>query len=293
MKVILGVPDTRIPIWELNSAIMINQRSWSKIPWDNETWVDSGGYQIMKGGKVSLEEVVKKYQILDGDAFMSLDIPSFCGEVNDMNFKNFEYLYEKIDVIPVIHAYNAEDIDKALDFYSQYTDKIAYGGIVPPSLKGGRKIVTLIYHYLRRRVKYIHVLGAGSPFMRKIFFNADSVDTATYRIKAMNGLILIPGKGERYVGERKISWKAKIATTEEIERLMEFLDKTHFPFEINLRDWKNRALVNAWVLLNSEYENENYNISFSKEVSNMGNDYLRSSIEEICKKAQKIELPSA
>ncbi|AWR93523.1 hypothetical protein [Acidianus brierleyi] len=293
MKVILGVPDTRIPVWELNSAIMINQRSWSKIPWDNETWVDSGGYQIMKGEKISLEEVVKKYQILDGDQFMSLDIPSFCGQVNEINFKNFEYLYEKINVIPVIHAYDIDNIDKALDFYKRYSDKIAYGGIVPPSLKGGRKIVTLIYHYLRRKVKYVHVLGAGSPFMRRIFFNADSVDTATYRIKAMNGLVLIPGKGERYVGERKISWKAKRATEEEIDRLYDFLDKTRFPYSIDLQNWKNRAIINAWTLLYSEYEDENYNISYSVEVSKMGEDYLRSSIEDICKKAQKIELSSA
>ncbi|ARM74958.1 hypothetical protein [Acidianus manzaensis] len=287
MKVILGLPDSRIPVWELGTPLMINQLSWNKIPWNNETWVDSGGYQIMtKGKKITVEEVLKKYMSLQASNFMSLDYPSFCSEVNEMNFKNFEFLYPYVSTIPIIHAYTPDSIDKSIDFYKQYTDKIAYGGIVPPSLKGSKKIVTLIYHYLRRKINYIHVLGAGSPYMRSIFFNADSVDTATYRIKGANGLLLIPGKGERYVGNRKVVWKAKRATKDEIDFLFDFLERTHFPFEIDITKWEKRALINAWVLLYSEYSSKDYNIRYSKEVEKMGNDSLRQEIEEMCKKVR-------
>ncbi len=283
MKVLLGIPDERIPIWELDNPLMINQLVWDDIPWNNETWVDSGGYQIMvKGFSLNIDTVLKKYLSLKADNFMSLDIPSFCTDVNEVNFKNFEYLYSKINVMPIIHAYTPDGIEKAVEFYSQYTDKIAYGGIVPPSLKGSKKLVIMIYHYLRRKVKYLHVLGAGSPYMRELFFNADSVDTATYRIKASMGLVIIPGKGERYVGNRKIVWKAKRATDEDIQSLFDFLEKTRFPYKIDLQNWISRAIVNAWVLLNSRYNEHNYLIDFSRKVYKMGSDYLRGEIEEIC-----------
>lgn len=283
VKVLLGIPDERIPIWELGTPLMINQLVWDSIPWDNETWVDSGGYQIMvKGFSLQVDAVLKKYLSLHADNFMSLDVPSFCTDVNEINFKNFEYLYGKINVMPIIHAYTPDGIEKAVEFYSQYTDKIAYGGIVPPSLSGSKKIVIMIYHYLRRKVKYLHVLGAGSPYMRELFFNADSVDTATYRIKASRGLVIIPGKGERYVGDRKIVWKAKRATDEDIELLLNFLEKTRFPYKVDLKNWISRALINAWVLLNSKYEEPNYLIDFSRKVDKMGSDYLKGEIEEMC-----------
>lgn len=287
MDTFLGVQDLKVPVWEFNTPIMINQLRWDSVPWKNKTWVDSGGYQIMKKNiPISIEVIEKKYRILQADAYINLDIPSLpCDRIDERNFKHFEYLYEKeFDIIPVIHAYVPEDIDKAVDFYSMYSDKIAFGGIVPPTLKGGRKIVVFMYHYLRKIVKNIHVLGAGSPFMRKIFFNANSVDTATYRVKGANGLVLIPGKGERYVGERKIVWNAKRATDEEIESLLSFLDKTKYPYPIRLDNWISRAMINAWIILNSDYEGETWEIKLSKEIDKMGKGEIREEVENYCKK---------
>ncbi|BFI76835.1 hypothetical protein [Sulfurisphaera ohwakuensis] len=286
MEIFLGVQDLKVPVWEFHTPVMINQLRWDSVLWNNKTWVDSGGYQIMKKGiPLSPEMLEKKYRTLTADAYINLDIPSFpCERVDERNFKHFEYLYEKeINVIPVVHGYNVEDIDKAIDFYSQYVDVIAFGGIVPPSLKGGRKIVIYLYHYVRKSVKKIHVLGAGSPYMRKIFFNADSVDTATYRVKGANGLVIIPGKGERYVGERKISWNAKRATEEEIDNLLSFLEKTGYPYDIDLRDWVNRSMINAWIMLHSSYESETWEIKLSKEVDRISKGEIREKINEMCK----------
>ncbi|MCI2415299.1 MAG: hypothetical protein MPF33_08700 [Candidatus Aramenus sp.] len=235
--------------------------------------MDSGGYQIMvKGISVNLDSVVEKYKMLDAHYYMSLDIPSSpCKKPSNLNFKHFEYLYSRLEkrVIPVIHAYDVESIRKAIDFYSQYTDTVAFGGIIPPSLNGGggKKLAIATYRLLRNEWKgRIHVLGAGSPFMRKLFYDADSVDTSTYRIKAIHGMVLIPGLGERYVGDKKIVWKAKRATHDEVEALLSFLERTRFPFTPKLDHWKGRALVNAWVLLRSEYEGDNPLIAYSKEL---------------------------
>ena len=291
MEIFLGVQDLKIPVWEFNTSIMINQLKWDFIPWKNRTWVDSGGYQIMKKGiKICIKEVEKKYKILNADAYMNLDVPSSpCQSVDKANFENFEHLYmREINVIPIIHAYNSGDIDKAIDFYTQYTDIIAFGGIVPPSLKGGRKFIIYAYHYIRKSVKRIHVLGAGSPFMRKIFFNTNSVDTATYRVKGVNGLILIPGKGEKYVGERNISWRTRRATKEELEILFSFLERTHYPYEIKLDNWIDRSLINAWVMLYSEYEGESWETRLSREVDKLSKSEIKDNIESFCKKHLKV-----
>jgi len=291
MQIFLGVQDLKVPVWVFGSLVMINQLSWSSIHWGNTTWVDSGGYQIMKRGiKIDIKDVERKYKILNANAYMNLDIPSFpCQSVDERNFKHFEYFHEKeIDVIPIIHAYNAEDIDRAIDFYTQYTDTIAFGGIVPPTLKGGRKFVIYTYHYIRKAVRRVHVLGAGSPFMRKIFFNADSGDTASYRIRGAMGHVLIPGKGERYVGERKKSWRTKSVTKEELEMLFSFLEKTHYPYEININDWVNRSLINAWVMLYSDYEGESWEMKLSREMDKVNRDEIKDKITVLCKEIQKL-----
>ncbi|WP_338603968.1 hypothetical protein V6M85_05415 [Sulfolobus tengchongensis] len=289
MKIILGIPDLKIPVWELKSPLMINQLNWNELNWKNETWVDSGGYQIMvKGIKVDLQKVIEKYKLLDATRYMSLDIPTKpCQKPSELNYKHFEYLYSVFDkkIIPVIHAYDTDSIKKAVDFYSQYTDIVAFGGIVPPTLNrsGNKKLAVAMYHLVRKIWRgSIHVLGAGSPFMRKVYFNADSVDTSTYRVKGIHGMVLIPGKGERYVGERKIIWRARRANEAELETLLTFLDKTHYPFTVRLDNWIDRSLINAWVLLNSEYEIEHPLIKYSRYLDNQTEEELEDEVNELC-----------
>ena len=279
MKVILGIPDNKIPVWELGSPIMINQLKDVKRSWDNETWVDSGGYQIMKKGvRIDVESVIKRYKDIDADYYISLDIPtSPCSPPAKETFEYYLKLYEaEINVVPVIHAYPFEYIDKALDFYNSHPPKmIAYGGVVPPLLKGSRLPVIVIYHYLRKKTKTLHVMGAGSPYMRKVFYNADSVDTSTYRVKGAMGMVMIPGRGEKYVGKRKIRWGTRRATDEELELLLKFLDETKFPFKIDFDDWVSRTLINAWVILKSEYEPVRPDIKKSIEIGKMSVNEIR------------------
>ncbi|BCU71484.1 hypothetical protein [Stygiolobus caldivivus] len=281
MKVILGMPDLRIPIWKLGTPIMINQLREIERTWDNETWVDSGGYQIMrKGIKIDVNDVIKRYKNVGGDYFISLDIPTpVCSPPAKETFEYYLKLYEaEIDVIPVIHAYPLDFIDKALDFYNSHPPKvIAYGGVVPPLLHRGigRTTIIAMYHYLRNKTKNLHVMGAGSPFMRKVFYNADSVDTSTYRVKGAMGMVLIPGKGEKYVGKRKIKWHVRSAKSDELEELFKFLETTNFPFEVNLDNWINRTLINAWVVLKSDYTRRRPEIIKSEEIGKMSLEQIR------------------
>ncbi|BBG22734.1 hypothetical protein IC006_0018 [Sulfuracidifex tepidarius] len=279
MKIVLGIPDGRLPIWELGVPLMINQLTWEKIPWENETWVDSGGYQIMmRRMDVNLETVYKKYTYLNAKVFMSLDRPvPPCSPVPRENFQNFEFLYHKLEdreIVPVIHAYNRESLMESIDFYKSYgVKKIAYGGIVPPTMgqRGSRDLVRKIYKVIRKHLSstWIHVLGAGSPYMRTIFYDANSVDTSTYRIKAIHGMVIIPGKGERYVGERKIVWRVKRASQEELDSLLSFLEKTSFPFRVDLSHWKQRSLINAWVLIKSSYSSKRQEVEPEMNLSEM------------------------
>ncbi len=49
MKIILGIPDLKIPVWTFKQPLMVNQLNWNNLSWENETWVDSGG--ISNNGK--------------------------------------------------------------------------------------------------------------------------------------------------------------------------------------------------------------------------------------------------
>ncbi len=83
--------------------------------------------------------------------------------------------------------------------------------------------------------------------------NIWSVDTSTWRVKAAFGHVIIPGLGERYVGNRKLRFRTPRARKEEIELLYKELEKTKFPlldqFEELLNSFIGRAIINAWVIL--------------------------------------------
>ena len=284
--------DEKVPVWELQVPLMINSLSWKKKSWYNETWVDSGGYQIMKKGtNRDLNDLISVYKTLKADCYMSLDIPTLpCQPPDPRNFENFKALVDSgLNVVPIIHGYCPDAMEKALDFYRQFKPSvIAYGGMVPPSMDraGGRRIAVILFHYLREMTQgkeKLHVLGVGSPFMRKVYFSADSADTATYRVKAIMGMVLIPGRGERYVGIRTIKWHVRSAIKEELQELLDFLESTHFPYDADLNTWIGRSMINAWVLTHSEY-GDSPDAEFSRRVSRLSQEELRELAEEACKK---------
>lgn len=271
--VVFGIPDIEIRLWEFirDLEIMINNLRWKwGRPPAHRVWVDSGGYQIMvRGLRIELSNIIDRYKELNADIYISLDHPpqELCARSKDIimrNIANFEKLYTRLDdklIVPVIHCYKADLILEALDIYKSYgIEIIAYGGAVPPSLaKFGRgsRITPFIALALLRKVfnGWIHVLGiGGSPSMYQALktLGVNSLDSSSWRTKAAYGKVIIPGLGERYVGNGEASFGRKDLNRGELESLIKALRTTNFPFIDSIEDmvktFYGRALINAWII---------------------------------------------
>jgi len=279
MKLIFGLSSPTSYILKTNFPILINQLRFRTKTWKNETWVDSGGYQIILHGlEISVEDVLQKYKMIDAYAFFSLDIPSIFSPLDKRNFEYFEYLYTKMEwiekIIPVIHIYPIQDVDEAIDFYKQYTYYFAVGGLIASS-----KMKILIYtfpwvYYVRRKVPYLHVLGMSAPYFIQIFDFAESMDTATYnKITGYRDIFWFDGS-RRYVGNQKTRRERYRLTEEEKEKLFEFLDKINFPFEYDLSNRRILEVMNAYILVYNNWKIDNKYTRYADKLRKMGLDSL-------------------
>ena len=301
MKLIFGLSSRSTYLLKTNFPVLINQLKFRKKEWKNETWVDSGGYQILLHGlEISVKDILKKYKKIDAYAFFSLDIASVFSPLDKRNFEYFEYLYTKMEwlekIIPVIHIYPIQDVDEAIDFYKQYTYYFSIGGLVASS-----KMKVLIYtfpwvYYLRKKVPYLHVLGMPAPYFLQTFNFANSMDTATYsKITGFRELFWFDGS-RRYVGNQKTVREKYRLTEEEKEKLFEFLDKIHFPFEYDLSNRKIIEVMNAYILIYNNWKIDNKYTRYADKLRKMGLDSLVMELirnykiaNEILKEKRKIK----
>jgi hypothetical protein len=279
MKLIFGLSSRSTYLLKTNFPVLINQLKFRKKEWKNETWVDSGGYQIILHGlEISVKDILRKYKKIDAYAFFSLDIASVFSPLDKRNFEYFEYLYTKMEwlekIIPVIHIYPIQDIDEAIDFYKRYTYYFSIGGLVASS-----KMKVLIYtfpwvYYLRKKVPYLHVLGMPAPYFLQTFNFANSMDTATYsKITGFRDIFWFDGS-RRYVGNMETRRKRYKITKEEKEQLFEFLDKHNFPFEYDLSNRKIIELINAYILFYNNWRIKNKYTEYAEKLRRMGLDSL-------------------
>ncbi|MEB3779733.1 MAG: hypothetical protein GSR85_05835 [Desulfurococcales archaeon] len=270
-RLVLGIADGGVPVWNVITGIpfmanAITTRYYP--PSGRELWIDSGGYQALrKGERISLDFVISRFRSIEADYYVMLDFPprSETGDLSfaRLNFELFERLYEKLEdktIIPVVHHYTINALLWILDMYDLYKPQImTVGGSVPGLLNRGKKrAATIVYLALARKLwpRHLHVLGAGSPVMRCILshLGIDTADTATWKAKAVYAKILIPGAGERYVGNRDIKYGPLYATSSDLIKLEKFLRETGFPLlekftlEELLHSFKGRAFINAWIL---------------------------------------------
>jgi hypothetical protein len=268
---------------------------------------------MIKGLKIDINEVIERYRKIDGDYFMSLDIPPhrFCEsskELVEKNIKYFEYLYTKLEknIVPVIHCYESTLLLDAIDVYKSYGVKvIAYGGAVPPSLaKGGKGSRTTPLIPLAIITKafngYVHVLGLGGTavlYTALQNLRVASLDSSSWRVKAAYGKVIIPGRGERYVGNGSAKFGRKDLLPEDYDMLVKALEQTGFPYvndvEVLLRTFRGRALINAWVVRYYPHVLEKTNgytwiVSFAKKLSNMGVDELIALLDRRSKSLRKM-----
>jgi hypothetical protein len=283
MKLIFGIIQHKTYMLKTNFPILINQLRFKRITWKNETWVDSGGYQIIQHGlEISVKDVLETYKNLNAYAFFSLDIPSLFSPVDKRNFENFEYLYTKMEyiekIIPVIHIYPLQDVDEAIDFYKQYSYYFAIGGLIPATKIRVLQLALPWVYYVRKKVPYLHVLGMSAPYFLQMFHDANSMDTATFRTTATFRKIFWFDGTIRFTGTKSKTQEKHKITEEEKEQLLSFLEKHNFPFNIikdfKLDDWKVLELINVYILLYNDWKIKNKYTEYADKLRRMGLDSL-------------------
>ena len=283
MKIVLGTPINAVPrpwLYFTVPAVMVNVLEArgdlrSRLGFEGELWLDSGGYQILRRGlAVEVGDVLEIYRGVDVEFYLSLDVPPSPADPPHVAEKKFRQTYRnwlKLEkalgdaVVPVVHIYR--DPRLYFKYLELYLDApvLAVGGAVPYVLitrgapRGSREYAMWLIAETRRVYRgRLHVLGLGSPSVTPILakIGVDSTDSATWRLKAAYGKVVLPGGGERHVTNRVVNFGRAKATLEDLDTLYTFLKNTGFPalddfYQRLSTSFEYRALVNAWVVLHS------------------------------------------
>lgn len=252
---------------KLRHDIMKSGDLHSFLDFDGVIFLDSGGFQAMALEiTIDLKSLVEIYKTAKADYYFSLDYPSLTIINSKKKIKwtieNYERLKKEIeDVIPIVHP----DLSRAIFEYEAYRKHnpkyVAVGGLVPlmRSSKGilnGRKhAIDLIAEIRIKHNGFLHVMGLGSPTVVPILdvLRCFSTDSATWRIKAAHGKIMLPNSGERYISKRGAKFGIVTLSDEEkclIDRLKCPVLK-EFGWEGLEKSFRARALFNAWITLHA------------------------------------------
>lgn len=270
--------------------------------------LDSGGfvYQISGKSPPSVDEYLNMVNTHKPDIVVALDFPltPLSKHENEMRIrrtlKNIVEIQEKfsslhVNVMPVIHGFSIKTIESMLQFMERYDIDLSYvgmGSLVPlirHRVKGGRKIIVDLIAYVRKRLSssILHIFGIGGTTTMHIMFflGVNSIDTAAWERKAANGVIQLPGIGDRFLSKKPHNrtilkpsemnvlkeCKCPICSNyENTEQKMKILD--------NKRDC--RVVHNAWV-----YQRE---VDIAREMVNQGN--YEKYIEKVLRSASFLSL---
>jgi len=240
--------------------------------YDGTIYVDSGGYQAMKNKiDIDLNELKEVYKITRADYYFSLDYPSssvgYDNEKTNLTISNYLKLKKYFDeLIPVIHPPFRRAIEE-FKIYRRYGSKyVAIGGLVPLVLtsrgisRGRKRAIDLIIEIRRKHNGQLHAMGLGAPTVIPILklLNFTSTDSASWRIKAAHGKIMLPCGGERYISNRR---KAKFGIVHLNNNEKKIIEKMGCPilesygWEGLKESFKIRALFNAWITLHALEKN--------------------------------------
>jgi queuine/archaeosine tRNA-ribosyltransferase len=230
-------------------------------------FLDSGGFQAMVHKiEVDVTTLLEVYKTNKADYYFSLDYPSSTlrnsQKKTDLTILNYFKLREEIeDVVPVIHP----PISRANQEYQAYERHgpkcMAVGGLVPLMLtskgisNGRKQAVDLISMIRSGYTGNLHVMGLGAPTIIPILeaLGCNSTDSASWRLKAAHGKIMLPNGGERYISQKG----ARFGIVPLAQHEKEQIEKLKGPV-LEEHGWnglensfKIRALFNAWITLHS------------------------------------------
>jgi tRNA-guanine family transglycosylase len=251
-----------------------------ELEFEGYIFMDSGGFQFLRNKNINITpktifDIQNKSQ---ADLASILDYPfhpkaSIKEKINSIqttlnNLKIYKSFIQKENTntlfMPVIHGHDPVTLIKmAKKVRKIFGDEaLCIGSLVPvlfPVKYGTIKDVARAFVEVRKVLpnSFIHVFGAGSSLSSHLFFylGADSVDSATWIIKAGFGNIHLPGQGAAYItsdGRRSrcrfVDWnkyecECPVCRDKAPDEILKEMDR-HDSYGRKLR-----AIHNAWVYL--------------------------------------------
>jgi hypothetical protein len=256
-----------------------------------QLFLDNGAFTArMKGISLQRDRVIEVQERIDPDRTIPLDYPFRTGESAARMRKLWNKTKDNITywqtstslrkkVVPTLHAWDKSSLIKNVQWLQRNADSdfVALGSIVGPGFQkfdgffGDRQpsmelidMVALASSCVAKLTDFkVHLMGFGSsPLMLHLgyYLGAHSTDTTGYRRKAAFGKIVLPGKGERHVGDDSLTGREFGSQGMSIregnprrEEDLTLLNRCGCPIctsnpDILWIDWRARAIHNEFVM---------------------------------------------
>ena len=310
------IKKNRVKDLIMDSAINYYNKSNPKLTYKpGELFLDNGAYTAnMQDRELELKKVIDIQEALNPDKTIPYDYPFKVGlPVKEMKNRwkkttqNIKFWQSSTSLskklVPSIHAWNKQSLQKNLKWVQKFgdSDYLAVGSVVNSEFTnysgffGDRqpnKTLIDMLSYAIKNIKNntdysIHIMGLGSSPLSLHFgyyLGIESTDSSGYRRKAAFGQIVLPGTGERYVGNQSASFGGGVTIKREEKKL---LDQCDCPTCIVNQDllwdnWKARAIHNDHVMKNEQ--------KLATKLINQGQEAYEDYLNEIYKKSALLYL---
>jgi queuine/archaeosine tRNA-ribosyltransferase len=246
-------------------------------------FMDSGAFTAsIKGLTLERERVIFIQESLRPTLTIPLDFPfrprmsitdmEKRWEMTKDNILYWQYSTTIKRIVPPLHAWNKESLLKNLLWLQKHANSeyIAIGSIVNPNFTNfsgffgdrqpSKELIDMIAFTIKSVNEHsdfkVHLMGFGSsPLMLHLgyYLGAESTDSSGYRRKAAYGKIILPGTGERYVGNSSANFGVKSLSSSKNSKELLLLRKCDCPVcrvnqDLLWSDWKARAIHNEHVI---------------------------------------------
>jgi len=266
----------------MDSAINYYKKEEPKLTYDpGELFLDNGAYTAnMQNIDLDLERIIQIQETLDPSRTIPFDYPFKSGMSPSVMEKRWKKTAENIkywqtstslngSLVPALHAWDKDSLKKNLRWLQKFgdSDYLAVGSIVTPEFEKSttffgdrtpnKKLIDMLWltvESIKGNTDYkVHLMGLGSSPLSLHFgyyLGIESTDSSGYRRKAAYGQIILPGTGERYVGNETATFGGGVSFT---RKDLKLLHKCDCPIcKVNqdaLWDhWKARAIHNDHVM---------------------------------------------
>lgn len=249
-------------------------------------FLDNGAYTAkMTGIELDIEKVIFVQETLKPDQTIPVDYPFEAGmsvigmkklwgktATNILHWQNSTNLNGRL--VPALHAWDKASLVENVDWLQRNADAeyVAFGSIVNPQFAtyegffGDRQprkelidIICFALSCIEKRSNFkVHLMGFGSsPLMLHLayYLGVKSTDSSGHRRKAAYGKIILPGTGERYLGESSTDFGNTALDLTKSKNLhdLQLLEKCACPICIVNKyqlwyDWRARAIHNEYVI---------------------------------------------